>query len=144
MQASGLNNGDITTNISTMMISQGFLQFCSAQLCYFSSFLNPCLSQSPHVSFIPFSSFLLPSLLNYQTLMCLCMSPFSLILCVKTGFSTFNQKMCWNSNPVKKVTWNTLVFIPLFYHTPWQGHLALFCTIQQGYFISWSLSATIE
>lgn len=71
---------------------------CAEFLHFLKSLLITVSSCQPH-SIHLFPSHFSPSLL-YQTLMCLCMPPFSLIL---YGKKTFNQKMYWKPNPLKKV-----------------------------------------
>lgn len=87
-----------------MISLENFLQYCSAPLCYLSTFLYPFLSQSLHVSFIPFISSLFISLLPYQTLMCLCMPLFFTLSCVwKHWLQHIQPKMYWKPNPPKNV-----------------------------------------
>lgn len=124
MYAWDLNNSDIILNISTTMISlQSFLQYCSAPLCFLSTFLYPFLSQSPPVSFIPFISSLLTSLLPYQTHVSLHASFFYLILCMKALASAHSIKNVLKTSPIKKSHGLSMYFVPLFYYFLQQGHL---------------------
>lgn len=108
MQASDLNNGDSIISISTVMIST--IRFCSAAL--FLHFLKSLLitvSCQPH-SIHLFPSHFSPALSNSHV--SVHASFFRYLVCENTGFSTFNRKMYWKPNPLKKVRDSVCILYP--------------------------------